>query len=209
MALLQSCTPDENPLPGNVDQVIDQLPVMLAETDYNAENTYYLLNDEESPDVFFDPAQRSFNVNNPLQFSMDDNHDLLLRFYSPRALRNVTIWARIEGYAEDFKLMCLEKVQPFQQLTYHIPFATKNLTAYTRSGKEIVIMANPHLTKENLTFTIESDDPYWQTLQSIKCGWRISFARYNGGYWNYKMPASHTREAVALSLNRPFSISTS
>ena len=71
MALLQSCTPDENPLPGNVDQVIDQLPVMLAETDYNAENTYYLLNDEESPDVFFDPAQRSFNVNNPLQFSMD------------------------------------------------------------------------------------------------------------------------------------------
>ena len=94
MALLQSCTPDENPLPGHVDQVIDQLPVMLAETDYNAENTYYLLNDGESPDVFFDPSQRSFNVNNPLQLSMDDNHDLLLRFYSPRALRNVTIWAR-------------------------------------------------------------------------------------------------------------------
>ena len=208
MALLQSCTPDENPVPGHVDQVIDQLPVMLAETDYNAENTYYLLNDGESPDVFFDPSQRSFNVNNPLQLSMDDNHDLLLRFYSPRALRNVTIWARIEGYAEDFKLMCLEKVQPFQQLTYHIPFATENLTAYTRSGKEIVIMANPYLTKENLTFTIESDDPYWQTLQSIKCGWRISFARYNGGYWNYKMKASHTREAVALSLNMSYMYSS-
>ena len=93
--VLQSCAPDENPLPGHVDQVIDQLPVMLAETDYNAENTYYLLNDGESPDVFFDPSQRSFNVNNPLQLSMDDNHDFQPRSYSQRPLSNGTKCARI------------------------------------------------------------------------------------------------------------------
>lgn len=58
---------------------------------------------------------------------------------------------------------------PFQQLRVHIPFATKDLTAYTRSGKKIRIMANPYLTEENLTFTVECDDPYWTRLQSIRC----------------------------------------
>lgn len=114
-------------------------------------------------------GQRSFYVSRPLQFGMDDEHCFQLRFYSPRALKNVTFWARIDGYEEEFKFMSLEKIMPFQQLRVHIPFATKDLTAYTRSGKKIRIMANPYLTEENLTFTVECDDPYWARLQSIRC----------------------------------------
>ena len=126
-------------------------------------------NDNESQDVYFDSGQRSFYVSRPLQFGMDDEHCFQLRFYSPRALKNVTFWARIDGYEEEFKFMSLEKIMPFQQLRVHIPFATKDLTAYTRSGKKIRIMANPYLTEENLTFTVECDDPYWTRLQSIRC----------------------------------------
>ena len=148
---------------------IKAFPVALTEADYNSENTYYLLNDNESPDVFFDAGQRSFYVTQPLQIQMDDEHNFQLRFYSPRALRNVTIWATIDGYEEEFRFMSLEKVMPFQQLRVHIPFATKDMTAYTRSGKKIQIMANPHLMKENMTFTIECNDPYWKRLQSIRC----------------------------------------
>ena len=51
---------------------------------------------------------------------------------------------------------------PFQQLRVHIPFATEDITAYTRKGKKIQIMANPYLMKENITFTIECNDPYWK-----------------------------------------------
>ncbi len=209
MQLPVSCMIDENPKQDGGSNMINELPVTLSESDYNSENTYYLLNDNESPDVFFDPNQRSFYVNQPLQISIDDDHNFLLRFYSPRALRNVTVWATIDGYGEDFKLIHLDKVQPFQQLSIHIPFGSEDLTAYTRSGKKIKIMANPYLTKENLTFSVESDDPYWKTLQSIRCRWRISFARYNGGYWNYKMKASHTREAVAIALNMSYMYSSS
>lgn len=101
----------------------------------------------------------------------------------------MTFWARIDGYEEEFKFMSLEKIMPFQQLRVHIPFATKDLTAYTRSGKKIRIMANPYLTEENLTFTVECDDPYWAKLQSIRCKWYIAFGRYSDTQdsWKYKM----------------------
>lgn len=104
----------------------------------------------------------------------------------------------------------LEKIMPFQQLRVHIPFATKDLTAYTRSGKKIRIMANPYLTEENLTFTVECDDPYWARLQSIRCKWYIAFGRYSDTQdsWKYKMKASHTREAVAIALNMAYMFSS-
>ena len=125
-------------------------------------------------------------------------------------MKNVTFWARIDGYEEEFKFMSLEKIMPFQQLRVHIPFATKDLTAYTRSGKKIRIMANPYLTEENLTFTVECDDPYWARLQSIRCKWYIAFGRYSDTQdsWKYKMKASHTREAVAIALNMGYMFSS-
>lgn len=203
LALLPEETPDNTP----IDNV---LPVKLTEADYNSDNTYYLLNDNESPDVYFDKNQRSFYVNQPLQILFDDEHYFQLRFYSPRALKNLTVWAKIEGYEEEFKFIELEKVQAFQQLRVHIPFATEDLTVYTRSGKKIQIMANPHITNENLTFTVECDDPYWKCLQSNKCKWYIAFGRYSDTHpnWAYKMKASHTREAVAIALNMSFMFSS-
>ena len=210
LLLLGSCKEDELPVSGEGNVANNELPIRLAETDYNPDNTYYLLNDNESQDVYFDSGQRSFYVSRPLQFGMDDEHCFQLRFYSPRALKNVTFWARIDGYEEEFKFMSLEKIMPFQQLRVHIPFATKDLTAYTRSGKKIRIMANPYLTEENLTFTVECDDPYWARLQSIRCKWYIAFGRYSDTQdsWKYKMKASHTREAVAIALNMAYMFSS-
>ena len=207
--LTVSCQKDKELAPEE-GKDIKAFPVALTEADYNSENTYYLLNDNESPDVFFDAGQRSFYVTQPLQIQMDDEHNFQLRFYSPRALRNVTIWATIDGYEEEFRFMSLEKVMPFQQLRVHIPFATKDMTAYTRSGKKIQIMANPHLMKENMTFTIECNDPYWKRLQSIRCKWYIAFGRYSDTHqnWRYKMMASHTREAVAIALNMSYMFSS-
>ena len=71
-------------------------------------------------------------------------------------------------------------------------------------------MANPYLTGENISFTVESDDPYWDRLQSIRCKWRIAFGRYSDtqASWKYKMKASHTREAVAIALNMSYMFSS-
>lgn len=207
--LATGCDDDKTSLPKG-GEVINEFPVTLTESDYNSDNTYYILNDDESPDVYFNANQRSFYVTQPLQFQMDDEHNFQLRFYSPRALKNVTIWATIDGYEEEFKFMSLEKLMPFQQLRIHIPFASEDITAYTRKGKKIQIMANPYLMKENINFTIECSDPYWKKLQSIRCKWRISFGRYSDTHqnWRYKMKASHTREAVAIALNMSYMFSS-
>lgn len=87
LLLLGSCKEDELPVSGEGNVANNELPVRLAETDYNPDNTYYLLNDNESQDVYFDSGQRSFYVSRPLQFGMDDEHCFQLRFYSPRALK--------------------------------------------------------------------------------------------------------------------------
>lgn len=210
LLLLVGCKKDEVTVTEGEDIVNEGFPVKLTEADYNADNTYYLLNDDESPDVYFDSKQRSFLVTQPLQVSLDDEHNFQLRFYSPRALKGVTIWATIDGYDEEFEFMSLEKIMPFQQLRVHIPFAAKDLTAYTRGGKKITIMANPYLMAENISFRVECDDPYWARLQSIRCKWNIAFGRYSDTHpsWRYKMKAAHTREAVAIALNMSYMFSS-
>ncbi len=57
--LTVSCQKDKELAPeGGKD--IKAFPVALTEADYNSENTYYLLNDNESPDVFLMPASGAF-----------------------------------------------------------------------------------------------------------------------------------------------------
>lgn len=211
LLLLTGCKGDEISTTGSEDgnNPDNELFVKLTPEDYNSDNTYYLLNDDEPSEVYFNGSQRSFYVTQPLQLTFDDDHYFQLRFYSPRKLSNVTIWAKIDGYKEAFRFMELEEIRPFQQLRIHVPFATKDLTAYTHSGKKIQIMANPYLTGENLSFEIGCDDPYYKKLQSIRCKWRISFGGYSGtGAWQYKLLPPHAREGVALALNLSYMYSS-
>lgn len=208
--LLLGCT-DESLSPTDItDKFPDSLPIRLSTADYNDENTYYMLNDDEPSTVFFNRQERLFYTDAPLQLTIDDDLCFQLRFYSPRSLPNVTVWAKLEGYDEQFKLFVFEKVMPFHQFRMELPFAKKSIMATTRSGKLIQIMDNPHLSKENISLEIECDAPYWKTLQAIKCHWYISFGRYNPNHTNWKYPlhACHAREGVAMALNMAYMYSS-
>lgn len=56
LLLLGSCKEDELPVSGEGNVANNELPVRLAETDYNPDNTYYLLNDNESQMFISTPA---------------------------------------------------------------------------------------------------------------------------------------------------------
>ncbi|MDE6445856.1 MAG: hypothetical protein K2L06_03210 [Alistipes sp.] len=202
--LLLGCT-DENLSPDEItDQFADGLPIRLTPADYNEENTYYLLNDDEPSTVFFNQNERSFYADQPIQMTIDDDLWFQIRFYSPRALTNVTVWAKIEGYEEEFKLFVFEKLMPFQQFRMQLPFAERDLTAATRSGKLIQIMANPHMAKENISVELECDAPYYQTLKSIKSHCFIRFQDYTydpKNYGDWPLRAYQAREGVAFALN--------
>lgn len=208
LSLLAGCAKEEASSGGELYSNV--LPYHLTPEDYNEENTYYLLNDNEPSEVYFNPSERLFYTDEPLQMTIDDDNCFQIRFYSPRPLPNVVVWAKLDGYDEQFKLLELDKLMPLQQLRLKIPFDTEDITAYTRSGKKIKIMANPHLAKENLSFEIECDAPYWKTLQSIKMHWRIYFSAYNTAQagWRYPLRAYQAREAVAIALNLTYMFST-
>lgn len=210
LLLLTGCAKDEVPSDSDATVVKNVFPYHLTTEDYNDENTYYMLNDNEPSEVFFNHSERMFYTDQPLQMTFDDDFFFQIRFYSPRALPNVVIWAKLDGYDEQFKLMELDKLMPLQQLRVRLPFDTEDITAYTRSGKKIKIMANPHLDKESLSFEVECDAPYWKTLQSIKMHWRIYFSAYNTNQasWKYPLRAYQAREAVAISLNLTYMFST-
>ncbi|MDE6569500.1 MAG: hypothetical protein K2K43_02630, partial [Alistipes sp.] len=204
---LTGCTDDDLTNPD--ERYPDGLPIHLKTSDYNNQNTYYMLNDDEPSTVFFNNNERSFYVDQPIQMSIDNDLFFHLRFYSPRPLPNVSIWAKIDGYDEQFKLFFFDKLMPFQQFIMQIPLATQNMMAVTRSGKSIQIMANPHLTASNFTLEIECDAPYYKTLQDIKTHWRVWYSDYNlSGNWAYPLRVHHAREAVALALNMSYMYST-
>ena len=209
LLLLYGCT-TETIGSDPTEQFPDGLPIRLSTADYNNLNTYYMLNDDEPSEVFFNTSERWFYTDQPLQVTVDDDLQFQLKFYSPRALPNVTVWATMEGYDEAFKLFVFEKVMPFHLFQMQLPFATEDITATTRSGKLIQIMANPHLSKENIALEIECDAPYWKTLQAINCHWHIRFGRYNPNQtsWAYPLHACHAREGVAMALNMTYMYSS-
>ncbi len=202
---LTGCTDEDLSNPD--ERFPDGLPIHLKTSDYNNQNTYYLLNNDEPRTTFCSAAERSFYVDQPIQMTVDDDLFFQLRFYSPRALPNVSIWATIEGYDEPFKLFFFDKIMPFQQFRMKLPFATENVMAVARSGKSIQIMANPHLAPSSISLEIECDEPYYQTLQSIKCHWYIRFITYTSGYWQ-PLRVFEAREAVAIALNLSYMYSS-
>ena len=209
--LLLGCTNENLSSDEITDRVSDGLPIRLTTEDFNSENTYYLLNDDEPAEVFFNPSERSFYTDQPIQITLEDDLCFQIRFYSPRALPNVTIWAKLEGYDEEFKLFVFEKLMPFQQFRMQLPFVTHDIKATTRSGKLIQIMANPHLAKENVTLELECDAPYYQTLQTIKCHWHIRFQNFTAlgvaTYGDWPLRAYQAREGVAFALNMAYMFS--
>ena len=54
--------------------------IRMAEEDYDSSNTSYILQDEEPDEVLFDSSQRKFKVNEPLQVTVTEQNELMLRF---------------------------------------------------------------------------------------------------------------------------------
>ena len=79
--------------------------IRMAEEDYDSSNTSYILRDEEPDEVLFDSSKRKFKVNEPLQVSVTGQKELMLRFYSPRAIHNVIVWATVEGCEDEVRFI--------------------------------------------------------------------------------------------------------
>ena len=211
--VLGSCSEEnlDTPPGGNPDAAgLSGLIHMASPEDYTSENHIIMLQDDEPESIFLDPAQRSFAPRRPVQVSVTGNQELQLRAYSPRRIRDLKVWASIEGYPDEFLLARFDIVPPFLEFRTAIPFVSADKEYTTAAGKTILILKNPHLGPDDLSLRIECEDPYYKKFATIKTTWGISFSNFeypNHPYWLAMNPA-HCREAVAMSLNMAYLFST-
>ncbi len=164
-----------------------------------------MLQDNESPNVLFNPEERGFCVNEPLQVRLVRKKHLLVRFFSPRPVRNLVIWGRWKGMEEQVKLAEFEVLPAFAEYLFLMPCVREDAYFLTRSGRRVFVPERRHV--EELETEIECPDPYFRKITLAKCHWRVSFGAYQGKNWTPLLPA-HAREAVAIALNLSYLFST-
>lgn len=182
----------------------------IKEKDYTPDNFYTILSDTESKTVYYDSKQRSFNVNEPLQFSIRNDTSLHLRFYSPLAISGVTVYAKTPEMREYFELGYFTQIPAFADAIFPLPLSRREAVYRTESGQYVSIPALNGTDIQTLKFKIVSDDPYWQKISKIEAKWFITFNPYGGdpdqpngapnGNWMGMRPV-HAREIIALLTN--------
>ena len=162
---LQSCTKDDLiETPADTDSETTENPygiIRIAEKDLTPDVFKLMLQDDEPATILFNNTQRGFRVNQPLQVSITEQQELFIRFYSPRPVKEVTVWATISGYEEAFQLAKFDVLPAFTEFHKELPMLTQSKRYITRSGKEIQIMANPHLSAGDFKLEIECNDQYY------------------------------------------------
>lgn len=164
-----------------------------------------MLQDSESSNVLFNPEERSFCVSEPLQVRLVRKRHLLVRFFSPRPVKNLVIWGKWKGIPEQVKLAEFEMLPAFAEYRFPVSCFLKGANFLTRSGCRIYVPEKRHI--EDLETEIECADPYFRKITFTKCHWCISFGAYQGKNWTPLLPA-HAREAVAIALNLSYLFST-
>lgn len=183
---------------------------LTGKEDFTPDVASYILQDGEAESVLFNEAERSFKVTQPIQVSINEKQELFIRSYSPRDVRGYTIWAKIpSAYDEEFRLATFDVLPAFVEFHQLLPFRDTDKVYTTRSGKKIMILANPRINAGDVTFEIECNDPYYQKLQKIQTKWKIWFSDYGKeGAWQWPLLPAHARECVAISLNMSYMFST-
>lgn len=168
---------------------------------------------DEPQEVFYDTSKRSFYVNEPLSVGISEEGDLLVRFFAPVTLHDVTVLCRFNKASTEYlELAHLETVPPFMEARLPIPVTASECTFRTASGRKINVPAMPGLTQDDVSLRLRSEDPFLKKMETVGSRWLVRFGKYsadaaNPGKWRHMTPLL-CRHACALMLNMAYMFST-
>ncbi len=184
----------------------------VREEDLTRFPTDTMLMADEPQSVFYDASRRSFRVNAPLQVSITDDHQLGVKFFSPVAIRDVTVKCRFSKVSHEFlELARFDVIYPFMEASFPLPVVERDAVFTTESGRRIRVPAQTDLTSDDVTLVIETDDQFMKKIGEIDSQWYIRFSAYSAdsghAYWRHMTPLL-CRHGVALALNMAYMFSS-
>lgn len=149
---------------------------------------------------------RSFRVNQPLSVTINGNRQLQVRLYSPVPVEGVTVKAQMRSVSsETFVLARFEKLYPFMAAEFDLPMVERECVFTTEGGTRIEIPAQPSLTAEDLTLTVDTgDDPFMKKIGTIPYTWNIIFHHASAYSWSVDMTPALCRHAATLAINMAY-----
>lgn len=175
-----------------------------------------ILQDDETKDVYTNPAVRKFNTAQPLQVTITDDGRLHVRFYSPRNLQDVLIKACVPAISNEyFDLAYFDSIPGFADFYEPLTLTQRKSICRIETGRQVEVPKMNVSDLDGTVFKIESTDPFWAKLTKIEHGWDIYWGLYGGnpdledggpvGNWMGIRPV-HCRESVAIFLNFTYMI---
>ena len=182
--------------------------IYVRESDFERFRTDTMFLASEPQAVFYDNSKRWFHADRPLQASIDSNHRLQIRFYSPVQISDVTIRCRFNKVStEFFDLAHFDTVYPFMEASFPIPVTSAPKTYSSADGRKVIIPQQSALSDDDVTLEVVCNDPFMQKTAAINSHWRINFSAFAADsdhpYWRHMTPEL-CRHGVALALNMAF-----
>lgn len=182
---------------------------------FNSGNSNYILSNTESKSVYYNSAERSFNVKSPLQYGIDANNKFFIRFYSAVGITNVKfVW---DDGANEIEFARFDTIPPFFEARMTHPLSQSGGLMQTTDGRLIKCKAIPNMSSASLKVSMLCNHPYMQKIKTIIPSINVNFASYGGdpdaangspnGNWMGIRPV-HIREACAALTNMAFMVST-
>ena len=184
---------------------------------YNESERGLILQDNEPQRIFYDEKQRSFRINQLLQVSQTADGALQSRFYSPVAIKNVSIWGDSRKYRERVLLAYYDSIPAFCNAQFYFSEQETLREFFTASNAKISLDKEELADLLSSKLTIESEDRFWTQVTKIDSRWFVRFSSFGGnpdardgapaGNWMGIRPV-HIREGIAFLINCAYMIST-
>ena len=195
---------------GNPQDYIEQSKWNLyAGDNFWNSNTYSVMFlDSETPEVFYDPEQRSFSPKTPLKLDIDDSGRLSLQFYSPVEIKDVEVYCRLPLIDDNiYRLAFFRNIPPFALASLNLPIADNNGYLFTRDDEKVWFEAVGSLKDWGIEFIIRCEDPFMKKISIIDSDWQVWFSPFGAdeghAYWRHMTPEL-CRHGVALVLNMAY-----